>query len=51
MVKKTSDKFKMYGDMLNVSFASFKDVLSLVTKYNVKTKNNNIILGKWLKKK
>lgn len=44
-------QLKIVGEMINVSFAAFKDVLPLITKYKEKTNYNAIILGKWLKKK
>lgn len=39
--------FKIIGDVINVSFATLKDALPLITKYKEKTDFNEIILGKW----
>ena len=44
--------FKLQGDVIALSFAAFKDVLPALTKYTkIKTKHNEVILGKWQKKK
>lgn len=43
--------FKVIGDIMNVSFATLKDALPLITKYKDKTNFNEIILGKWQTKK
>tara|TARA_R110001606_G_scaffold2883_3_gene12458 strand:- start:231 stop:389 length:159 start_codon:yes stop_codon:yes gene_type:complete len=43
---------KLQGDMIAVAFYGLKEVLPAITNYtNVKTKNNDIILGKWQAKK
>jgi len=39
------------GDVIKVGFSALKDVLPLITKYKDKTDYNEIILGKWHKKK
>jgi hypothetical protein len=44
-------EFKLMGDVIAVGFSAFKDVLPLITKYKDKTDFNEIILGKWHKKK
>jgi len=44
-------EFKLMGDVIAVGFSVFKDVLPLITKYKDKTDYNEIILGKWHKKK
>jgi hypothetical protein len=44
-------EFKLMGDVIAVGFSAFKDVLPLITKYKDKTDYNEIILGKWHKKK
>ena len=44
--------FKIQADVIALSFAAFKDVLPAITKYTkVKTKHNDVILGKWQKKR
>tara|TARA_Y100000114_G_C11731976_1_gene314110 strand:- start:196 stop:357 length:162 start_codon:yes stop_codon:yes gene_type:complete len=43
--------YKLKGDMLNLAFATLKDILPAITRYKTKTENNSIILGKWQKKK
>ena len=43
--------FKLKGDMHNLAFAALKDVLPAITRYKTKTKNNEVILGKWQEKK
>lgn len=43
---KTSKQFKVKGDMLSVAYSSLKEVLPVITRYNKRTKYNNIILGK-----
>ncbi len=47
MSKKTHVKFKLQGDMIALGFQAFKQVLPAITKYKVKTENNQFILGKW----
>ena len=44
-------EFKLMGNVIAVGFSAFKDVLPLITKYKDKTDYNEIILGKWHKKK
>ena len=44
-------EFKLMGDVIAVGFSAFKDVLPLITKYKDRTDFNEIILGKWHKKK
>jgi hypothetical protein len=50
--KKLSTGIKLRGDMIAVAFASLKEVLPSIARYNkVKTDNNDIILGKWQAKR
>ena len=44
-------EIKLIGDVIKVGFSALKDVLPLITKYKDKTDFNEIILGKWHKKK
>ena len=44
-------KYKLKGDMLKIAFATLKDVLPAITRYKIKTENNEVILGKWQKSK
>ena len=44
-------EFKLMGEIIAVGFSAFKDVLPLITRYKDKTNYNEIILGKWHKKK
>ena len=46
-----TNSYKLKGDMLNLAFATLKDILPAITRYKTKTENNSIILGKWQKKK
>tara|TARA_R100000734_G_C3314648_1_gene106294 strand:- start:451 stop:612 length:162 start_codon:yes stop_codon:yes gene_type:complete len=43
--------YRLKGDMINVCFATLKDVLPALTRFKNKTENNNIILGEWRKNK
>ena len=36
--------------MINLAFSGLKEVLPAITNFNIKTKNNDIILGKWQQK-
>lgn len=50
MDKKIATGYKLRGDMILVAFSALKDVLPAITRYKLKTKNNEIVLGKWQKK-
>jgi len=43
-------EFKVIGNVLAVKMLALKSTLPYLTT-NIKTKNNDIILGKWQKKK
>jgi len=43
--------YKLKGEMISLAYASLKDVLPAITRYKVKTNSNDIILGKWQKRK
>jgi len=50
--EKLSTGIKVRGDMINVAFSALKEVLPSITRYNkVKTNTNDVILGKWQKRK
>ena len=48
---KKVDLLKLVGANLDVSFRVAKQILPLLPKIKMKTNNNDIILGKWHKKK
>ncbi len=48
---KIVDTIKLVGANLEVSTKVMKQVLPLLPKIKMKTKNNDIILGKWHKRK
>jgi hypothetical protein len=47
MKRKQHIKFKLQADMIQTGFQAFKEVLPAITKYKLKTKTNEFILGKW----
>lgn len=42
-------EFKLRGQVIDMYFSVMKDTMKFYTS-SIKTKNNNIILGKWQKK-
>lgn len=43
-------KFRLLGLLIDMNFSVMKDTMKYYTS-NIKTKNNDIIKGKWQKKK
>jgi len=45
------NQFNLVGVAISVGFQSLKSILPYISAFKIKTPNNDIILGKWHKKR